>query len=71
MPTKALDLVGKVVGRLTVIERVAAPAGKSKKSGAFWRCQCACGNEHIALASALSSGNTRSCGCRRIDRKSD
>lgn len=29
----------------------------------FWLFKCICGNTHIALAYAVSSGNTKSCGC--------
>ena len=53
-----IDLTGQIFGRLTVIRR--AP---NKKTITMWTCLCGCGNTTIVDASALRSGNTRSCGC--------
>lgn len=37
---------------------------KINKPGAWWRCECDCGNENfITTAHHLTSGNTKSCGC--------
>lgn len=33
----------------------------------FWKCLCDCGNEIIALANNLKKGNTKSCGCLKIN----
>lgn len=41
-------------GRLTLLEAL--------KEGR-WRMVCDCGNEHIALASNIKKGATKSCGC--------
>ncbi len=57
---KAEDLSNKKFSRLTVIERVF-----DEKSGTRWRCSCVCGNEIIATAQNLKSGNHKSCGCYR------
>lgn len=35
---------------------------KNRKS--YWKFQCKCGNETIAVASAVAHGSTKSCGCR-------
>jgi hypothetical protein len=59
---KALDLVGMVFSRLTVIER----AGSIRKKSA-WRCRCICGNETILPSDALRMGVTKSCGCQKRD----
>lgn len=54
------DLTGMRFGRLVV----KSEATKSK-CGRFcrWHCQCDCGVESVVYASALKTGNTRSCGC--------
>ena len=63
---KAIDLVGRVFGRLQVVAR----AGSTDRTPArlLWRCRCACGNEPIVLAAYLLAGRTQSCGCLRAER---
>lgn len=56
-------ITGKRFGRLVALERIG-----SRRGGALWRCACDCGNEHIALAGTLNSGQLVSCGCASIDR---
>lgn len=59
--TKPNDLTGRRFGRLVVLTRgTNTPAGK-----AVWCCQCDCGKLTTAVAGALMSGNTASCGCAR------
>lgn len=55
---KLIDLSGKVIGRLKVIERV-----PDKPVVPYWRCVCSCGNEVEVQGSNLRSGHTKSCGC--------
>lgn len=52
------ELTGKKYGRLTVKQFI----GK-KGNHYLWKCQCECGNISIVHASALKTGNTKSCGC--------
>lgn len=52
--------IGNKYGKLTVI----APA-KSKKRGACWLCQCACGKEKIIPGCRLRKGGAKTCGCSR------
>lgn len=59
MPREARDLTGERFGRLTVIQR----AGSNKDRRSTWLVKCDCGNEKIVAYNALTSGNTRSCGC--------
>jgi len=61
-----VDRTGHKYGRLTVIER---ETDNSKRlwSGAYWRCQCDCGNMIVVKAADLRRGHTRSCGCLRKD----
>ena len=58
---KCLDLRGRRFGRLTALERLDEKSGSSY----YWRCVCDCGNERRVRASALTGGNTTSCGCQR------
>lgn len=59
MPRKAKDLTGERFGRLTVIQR----AGSYRDRHSTWLVKCDCGNEKIVAYNALTSGDTRSCGC--------
>lgn len=63
---KKIDLLGQVVGRLTVIS--AAPAYKDGRSR--WVCRCACGTEKTIMATNLMSGRVVSCGCWKNERAS-
>jgi hypothetical protein len=64
---KLIDLTGQVFGRLTVLERVLNPKSVTKsgkrRTGAWWRCLCECGNLKDLSAHNLCSGNSTSCGC--------
>ena len=59
---KADNLSGQRFGRL-VAEYRAPNAGEGTSSKAKWNCLCDCGGTTIVHASALRSGNTKSCGC--------
>lgn len=58
---RALDLAGKVFGRLTVLSR----AGVSDDRKITWLCRCECGNEVVRVGTSIKKGNVRSCGCLR------
>jgi len=62
--SKLIDLTGERFGRLTVIEK--APS-QPRKTNAFWRCRCDCGNEVTVLGIVLRKGESKSCGCFRSD----
>lgn len=56
---KAIDMTGRVCGRLTVLRR-----GENTKSGQYrWVCRCECGNETLVEGRMLREGKTISCGC--------
>lgn len=57
------NLIGKRFGRLVVIESCPKQGKYSR-----WLCQCDCGAETIARSGNLKSGNTKSCGCQRIEK---
>lgn len=53
-------MAGRRFGSLLVLYRA-----DIQKSGAYWMCRCDCGSLHVARATALRSGHTKSCGCMR------
>ena len=57
------DETGHSYGRLTVISY----AGLSRQGDLMWTCRCECGSEIITRGSSLRCGNTKSCGCYRVD----
>lgn len=54
------DLTGQKFSEITV-ETV---AGKDKRGRSLWNCKCSCGKSLILTGNAVSSGNTKSCGCK-------
>ena len=57
------DLGGKKFGRLTAL----AVSGKRGKK-VLWQCRCECGKLCDVIASNLTRGNSRSCGCLMVER---
>lgn len=53
--------IGNVYGKLTVITRAERPEGRP--AGAYWVCQCECGNEKVIRGADLRRGGVNSCGC--------
>ena len=62
----ANDISGVRFHRLIAIR----PIRKRQGGEVVWRCSCDCGKTHIAKASDLKSGNTKSCGCLLLDTRS-
>lgn len=60
---KLVDLTGRTIGRLTVVEYAGLDGGKN----ASWRCVCSCGSTCTVRGSRIRSGETASCGCLRQD----
>ena len=54
------DLTGQTFGKLTVVKF----AGRDKCGNREWLCKCECGNEKDIVGGHLTSGSTKSCGCR-------
>lgn len=65
MDRRIKDLSGKKYGRL-LVESYAGMRGRR----AMWSCLCDCGNRHVAVGSDVTSGNTKSCGCQRVESSS-
>ena len=57
-----IDLTGHKYGNLTVKTLYAKGKGKT-----MWECACDCGKTIIVQTGPLRSGNTKSCGCLRIN----
>lgn len=58
---KSIDLTGKTFNFLTVIQE----AAKSNSGKRRWLCRCVCGTEKIVHGYAITSEETKSCGCKR------
>jgi len=56
------DLTGRRFGRLVVTGRADYKGEKIR-----WTCWCDCGQSRVVHGSALTTGNTTSCGCQRHD----
>lgn len=59
VPTRALDLTGRVFGRLTVLSR----EENDSRGKARWLCRCLCGGERVTRSKSLRFGGAKSCGC--------
>lgn len=62
MARKAIDLTGKTFGR-TVVLSLSEPRNRNR----YWNCLCSCGAQHVARAGDLIRGDTKSCGCLRVE----
>lgn len=62
---KPVDITGQRFGKLTAVKPVYRVDSKSGKSKRMWLCKCDCGNKKVVLATNLTKGITRSCGCLR------
>lgn len=65
---KAIDLTKQKFGRLTVIER---DYSRKSNAGAYWLCQCECGNIVSVLSGNLKKGATKSCGCLAKEKRAE
>ena len=61
------DLTGQKIGRLTILERAESKIDYRGKPITCWKCQCECGKIIIVRKTNLTSKNSLSCGCVRID----
>lgn len=62
------NLQGKRFGRLIATSFVSF--FKKDRWRTYWICKCDCGNEKTIVASSLTCGLTKSCGCLRNERVS-
>ncbi|MCM3572518.1 hypothetical protein M3172_04905 [Mesobacillus subterraneus] len=61
---RKVEMVGKKFGRLTVLSE----SGRDKWNKPMYKCVCECGNECEVNGAKLRNGNTKSCGCYRVER---
>ena len=61
---KRIDITGQKFGKLLAIKY----AYSDNEGKAVWECKCDCGKTHFASGKSLRSGNTKSCGCAKIER---
>lgn len=61
---KLMDLSGMRYGKLVVLSRFEENTKSGKPQ---WVCLCDCGKKTVVPAQALKSGNTKSCGCLKIE----
>jgi hypothetical protein len=64
---KFVNLNGKIIGRLTIIERGSDYISPNGYKRIQWLCKCECGNIKLISSSSLLSGNCKSCGCYQKD----
>ena len=57
------DLVGQVIGRLTVLMEVDPVTETTGARCRCWLCRCSCGHETVVREHNLVRRITRSCGC--------
>lgn len=58
-----IDLTGQRFGKLIVIGKM--PRHRTNEE-AVWLCRCDCGKQTSVRGTRLRSGNTVSCGCRKV-----
>jgi hypothetical protein len=58
---KAIDLTGRIFGRLTVIRF----SHRDNRYVSYWECLCECGQCKIVRYDHLCTGAVKSCGCYR------
>ena len=56
-----INEIGNKYGKLTVLEKALRPEGRP--AGAYWLCQCECGNQKVIRGADLRAGSVNSCGC--------
>lgn len=56
-----INEIGNKYGKLTVLEKASRPEGRP--AGAYWLCQCECGNQKVIRGADLRAGSVNSCGC--------
>lgn len=62
---KAKNISGLTFGRAKAMTCV----GRAPDQAALWECICECGTTFVAKGPDLRSGNTKSCGCLRSEKR--
>jgi len=61
-------MIGGRFGRYVVLERIEDHITTGGQKFSKWKCRCDCGIVKPVLGAKLRSGNTKSCGCLRLER---
>ena len=61
---RLISLEGQRFGKLTVVKRNKV---NDKHGKPLWVCVCDCGNDALVLGNHLKNGNTKSCGCLKLE----
>lgn len=67
--SRAKDLTNQKFNHLTVIKRSEDYINENGRKYVMWACECDCGNIITIRSDALTSNNTRSCGCLKQGNK--
>lgn len=67
LPRGVRDMTGLKIHRLKIISFAGMRDPSKKPPGGMWLCECDCGKQVTVLGAAIRSGNTKSCGCQKIE----
>lgn len=59
------------IGDKFVRLKVVCESGRDKHSNRLFECICDCGNTKVVNGNDLKTGNTKSCGCLKLDQKKE
>lgn len=62
---RTVDLSGQIFGEWTVLFREHL---EGKEDAVYYRCKCSCGKERTIRYSNLITGDSRSCGCKKVSK---
>lgn len=62
-----MELIGKKIGKLFVVEKTNEKASNGEYK---YKCICECGKEKNIRGSNLKNGNSKSCGCYNVIKRS-
>jgi hypothetical protein len=62
-----INLTGRRFGRLVVSKRQGTRITPSGQKRPLWLCRCDCGADKVVAGQVLRDGNSKSCGCYRVD----
>lgn len=65
--SKLIDLTGQRFGKLLVLYQVDDIVSSKGTKRTNWHCLCDCGTECDVAGDCLRKGNTKSCGCLRME----
>lgn len=63
---KRIDITGQQFNRWTVLEFGPTETAKHPKKS-YWKCECSCGAVKSVRGDRLRNGESRSCGCLKIE----